>query len=380
MTPLKYHGNRRLSAAIFTFAAALLAIPLRAQGTGQISGTATDSAGAPIYSAQVSFSGVPQPVFTDENGAFFLGHVPVGTGTLTARRLGFAPLSVTVTLADANVDVKDVALKLARLPIFLEAVLVETRRVNYTGRLAGYYQRLEKRNGGYFITRDQIDRENPRTLSQLLQHVPAVSASRMRAGGAGVRMRGRTCAPLVWLDGTPMPAAELDLNAISPQTIQGIELYLGSTTAPARFVLNRDSNSCGTIILWSRGPDTDPMRSGKPSQDLEQLVASLTVFTADQVDKRAELTVSSPPVSYPAPLFAEGVGGSVVAEFVVDTAGHVEEGTFGIVSSTNPLFSEAVREAVESATYIPAQRHSLRVRQLVQQPFSFVPRRMGAGG
>ena len=104
------------------------------------------------------------------------------------------------------------------------------------------------------------------------------------------------------------------------------------------------------------------------------------MFTADQVDKRAELVGSSPPVSYPAPLFAEGVGGSVVAEFVVDTAGRVEEGTFGIVSSTNPLFSEAVREAVEGATYTPAQRHRLRVRQLVQQPFSFVPRRAGAGG
>jgi TonB family protein len=360
------------------FAATIAAAPLRAQETGQISGVATDSAGAPIYSAQVTLS-ASQQVFTDESGAFFFSHVPLGAQTLTARRLGFSPLSVIVTVADGNADIRDLALKLARLPTFLDAVLVETQKVNYTGRLAGYYQRLEKRNGGYFITRDQINRENPRTLAQLLQHVPAISGTRMRGGGSGVRMRGRTCAPLVWLDATPMPAGELDLNAISPQTIQGIELYLGSTTAPARFLLNRDSNSCGTIILWSRGPDTDPMRSSKPSQDLEQLVASLSVFTADQVDTRAELAVSSPAVTYPAPLFAEGVGGSVVAEFVVDTAGRVEEGTFGIVSSTNPLFSEAVREAVEGATYTPAQRHRLRVRQLIQQPFSFVPRKMGSG-
>jgi TonB family protein len=271
-------------------------------------------------------------------------------------------------------------LKLAHLPILLQAVMVEAHRMTYAGRLAGYYQRLEKRNGGYFITRDQINRENPRSLAQLLQHVPAISASRIRGGGAGVRMRGRTCAPLVWLDATPMPAGELDLNAISPQTIQGIELYLGSTTAPSRFVLNRDANSCGTIILWSRGPDTDPMNSTKPSQDLEGLLASFSVFTVDQVDKKAELTEGELAVSYPAPLFAEGIGGSVVAEFVVDTAGRVEEGTFGIVSSTNPLFSEAVRTAVEAATYRPAQRNSLRVRQLIQQPISFVPRRMGAGG
>lgn len=380
MAPLRYHGNRGLSAAIFTFAAAFLAMPLSAQSAGQISGTATDSAGVPIYSAQVSFSGLPHQVFTDEGGAFLLSKVPLGTGTLTARRLGFAPLSMSVTVADANTPVKGITLKFAHLPTFLQAVLVETKRVTYTGRLAGYHQRLEKRNGGYFITRDQIDRENPRTLVQLLQHVPAISGTRVRGGGSGVRMRGRNCAPLVWLDATPMPAGEVDLNAISPQTIQGIELYLGSTTAPARFVLNRDKSSCGTIILWSRGPDTDPMKTNKPSEDLERLVASLSVFTADQVDTKAELAVSSPPVSYPAPLFAEGVGGFVVAEFVVDTAGRVEEGTFGIVSSTNPLFSEAVREAVEGAIYTPAQRHRLRVRQLIQQPFSFVPRRMGAGG
>jgi protein TonB len=122
------------------------------------------------------------------------------------------------------------------------------------------------------------------------------------------------------------------------------------------------------------------MSSYRASQDLERLVGSLGVFTVDQVDAKAELAVSSPSVRYPEQLFAEGVGGSVVAEFIVDTTGRVEEGTFGIVSSTNPLFSAAVREAVESATYTPATRHGLRVRQLIQQPFSFVPRRVGARG
>ena len=76
-----------------------------------------------------------------------------------------------------------------------------------------------------------------------------------------------------------------------------------------------------------------------------------------------------------APLFAAGVPGLVIAEFVVDTAGKVEDGTVGIVSSTAPLFTEAVRVALESASYIPAQKNGHLVRQLVQQPFEFsVPR------
>jgi len=49
----------------------------------------------------------------------------------------------------------------------------------------------------------------------------------------------------------------------------------------------------------------------------------------------------------------------------------VEDGTVGIVSSTAPLFTEAVRVALESASYMPALKSGRPVRQLVQQPFSF---------
>ena len=245
--------------------------------------------------------------------------------------------------------------------------------MDYSGRLSGYYQRLERRSSGYFITRDQIDKENPRTLGQLLQHVPGVSPFRGRGGVSGIRMRGRTCWPLVWLDGTPMPAGEVDLDSFTPSSIHGIELYLGSTTAPLKYTYSTDVSSCGTILIWSRGPDTDPVVDDpKPRWDLASLVASLSVFTGDQVDRRAELDAKRPlDVPYPPSLFAAGVKGLVIAEFVVDTLGKVEDGTVGIVSSTNAMFSEGVRVALSQATYVPALRKGRVVRQLVQQPFDF---------
>jgi outer membrane biosynthesis protein TonB len=49
----------------------------------------------------------------------------------------------------------------------------------------------------------------------------------------------------------------------------------------------------------------------------------------------------------------------------------MEEGTFGIVSSTDPLLSDAVRKAIESASFQPAKLKGSTVRQVVQQPFSF---------
>jgi TonB family protein len=376
LTHPSYNRARALSALAFALGLVAPRQGAQAQANGQVSGVVSDSADVPIASAEVRITGWPYPATTDARGVFTFAHVPAGEATLSVRRLGFVPSSVTLRLNDANAGVKGIVIRLAHLPTFLKTVTVESKRMNYTGRLAGYYQRLEKKSNGYFITREQIDRENPRSLQQLLQNVPAISGNRMRGGGAGVRMRGRNCAPLVWLDSTPMPAGEVDLNGLSPQTIQGIELYLGSTTAPARYTLNRDASSCGTIIIWSRGPDTEPEPvNHRARKDLERMIASLSVFTADQVDVKAQPLQNPMPVSYPPSLFAEGIAGSVVAEFVVDTAGVVEEGTVGIVSSTHPLFSAAVKLAVESAKFTVAQKGGTRVRQLVQQPFLFVPPR-----
>jgi TonB family protein len=171
-----------------------------------------------------------------------------------------------------------------------------------------------------------------------------------------------------------MPAGEVDLDGIPPTTLHGIELYLGATTAPMRYTGGRNASSCGTILLWSRGPDTDPIQSRGPRVSLDALVRAVQVYTADQVDQRAMLDPSKHvEVEYPPALFAEHIPGQVIAEFVVDPTGHIELDTFGVVSSTNRLFSEAVRHAIEEMLYKPAQVEGRAVRQLVHQPFKFAP-------
>jgi TonB family protein len=179
-----------------------------------------------------------------------------------------------------------------------------------------------------------------------------------------------------------MPSGEVDLDGIPPSTLHGIELYLGSTTAPMRYTATRDLSSCGTIILWSRGPDTDPLPARKGSVwNLEALVSALEVYTADQVDTRAQLDPSKPVnVEYPASLFAEKTPGSVIAEFVVSADGKVEDDTFGVVSSTDQLFTTSVRRALEKAVYTPATLKGKSVRQLVHQPFTFEPAAKASNG
>lgn len=341
-----------------------------AQDRGSVSGAVTDSAHAPIFRAQLAVEGSDIRAFTDENGTFTLENVVLGPAILTVRRLGFSPARIPVQVSQSGGAT--VAIHLTRLPTVLPPVVVRPPRLEYSGRLAGYYKRLEKGSSGYFITREEIDRENPTTLGQLLQHVPGVRVARGAAGITGMRMRGRACWPLVWLDGTPMPAGETDIDSFVPSSIQGIELYLGSTTAPLRYIYDGDVSSCGTVLLWSRGPDTDPIGGHPPPVDLEEMLDRHAVYSADRVDSPAQLdSAHSPQPDFPQALFAARVRGMVMAEFVVDTLGRVESPTVGIVSSTGGLFSEAVRTALRNATYVPAMKAGHRVRQLVQQLFRF---------
>jgi hypothetical protein len=338
-----------------------------------IAGVIADSAGAPIVGAEVTVQGPGASVSSGDRGEFRVSGLTAGRMIVKARRLGYRPDSIAMMAAD--VPNPPVTLHLSRVASQLAPVVVKSNRIEYRGRLAGYYERLDKKGGGYFITRSEIEKQNPRTLSQLLQRAPGMSQFRGRAGLSGVRMRGRSCWPLVWLDGTQMPAGEVDLDGIPPNTLHGIELYLGSTTAPMRYTLSRDLSSCGTILLWSRGPDTDPVTSRRrPLVNLEVLVASLQVYTPDQVDVQAKLDPSKHvSIEYPAALFAEHTSGRVIAEFVVDERGHVEPDTFGVVSSSDKLFSEAVRKALPDVVYTPARVKGKSVRQIVHQPFTFTP-------
>jgi TonB family protein len=329
-----------------------------------------DTEGVPVHAAEISIGAVRLGV-TDARGRFLLEGLPEGHLTLSARRLGFRP---TTSHAESGAT-SSLRIVLEPLPLRLSPVRVETNRVAYSGRLAGFYRRLERRTASAFILREQIDRENPRYLSHLFGRTAGVGVGRGRMGMSTIRFRGRSCAPLVWLDGAPMPVGEVDLDAIAPQTVHGVELYLGGTGAPVQYQLPRNRNDCGTILLWSRGPDTDPV--GAPPRStagLEQSISERALFTADQVDEPATLAAGvGIAVEYPASLFAARQGGTVVAEFVVGVDGRVEPASAGIAVSSEPLLSDAVLRALRGANFRAARRQGVTVRQLVHHPFVFVP-------
>ncbi len=89
-----------------------------------------------------------------------------------------------------------------------------------------------------------------------------------------------------------------------------------------------------------------------------------------QVEKQVSST-GNLRLNYPDMLRSASVEGEVLAQFEVDTTGRVVMSTFKVLKSSHDLFTTAVRQALQTARYYPAEIGGRKVRQLVQQPFNF---------
>lgn len=362
----------------FVIAACAVAVPQRVSAqdplpAGVLSISVRDSLGRSIAGAELTVDGTPVRGVTDERGELRFNAVRGGPATLHIRRLGFRPTSLDV-MVDQRVPVTTVV-TLSPIAQRLAPIIVKGSNA-YTGRMAGFYQRRDL-GIGHFVSREKLEQENPGQLTDVFRRLPGVQITSTRFIRNAIRFRGNSgsCWPLVWLDGAPLPTAEFDLDFLAPSSIEGIEVYSGISQVPPQFMGARGMGSCGVIVVWSREGERREKKRKKPvtATELADMVASLKVYTPDQVDVPARSdSLSRPQPLYPETLLFTGVPGQVLAEFVVDTLGHVELDTFGVISSTNPKFTLAVQRALPDWAYAPAMLNGKRVRQLVQQPFNFV--------
>ncbi len=90
-----------------------------------------------------------------------------------------------------------------------------------------------------------------------------------------------------------------------------------------------------------------------------------------QVEKAAAAIPGSGNPAYPEMLKSSGVEGEALVQFVVDTTGRAELGSFKVLRASHDAFGQAVRAALPRMRFLPAEIGGRKVRMLVQQPFAF---------
>ena len=94
-------------------------------------------------------------------------------------------------------------------------------------------------------------------------------------------------------------------------------------------------------------------------------------FFEFQVEKQVQQIPGTGNLRYPDMLRSSNVEGEVLAQFVVDTSGRYESGSFKVLKSSHEQFTSAVRNALPNMRFYPAEVGGRKVKQLVQQPFTF---------
>lgn len=126
------------------------------------------------------------------------------------------------------------------------------------------------------------------------------------------------------------------------------------------------------------GTPTPDVEDSAAPEPLAEAAAAQNAFTLLDVDTAAVRDPSSAVPVYPSLLEKQGIEGTAVVRFVVDTNGRADLGTFRLVETNHPLFAAAVRDALPGMKFHPATVGPNRVRQMVELPFGFQIVRRGA--
>jgi hypothetical protein len=222
-------------------------LPMR--GMGRLRGAIRTADGTPIADARLQVRATVGGARSSADGSFELRELPIGTHTLEARAIGYAPLRQAVDIADGDT---------ARLVFIMTAADRTLDTVRVLGERAtpawkrGFEDR--RRQGlGRFLDEAAIARRDPIRVTDLLAGLPGmtiregpfVSQSQLLMRKAG----GGLCIPDVIVDGLLVDIAGMRVDTfLSASRLVGVEIYRSRVLSPFEFPMLR---GCGLIVLWT---------------------------------------------------------------------------------------------------------------------------------
>jgi hypothetical protein len=225
-------------------------------------GTTTPLAGAEVWLPMAD-----RRVTTDSSGDFRVDSLREGSQYVQVRKVGFAALRDTVTIAASSELRRDFSL-IASSQV-LDTVRTVASSKYISPLLRGFEERRANHVSGYFIT-DSILRKNDNSnignvivsrMSGIALTPGRGSASylvntRKMCAGAVLSCTGvSTCYVTVYLDGILYYSATTrepppDVSRLMVTEFAAVEYYPSSGTGPPQY--NATGSGCGTLLLWTR--------------------------------------------------------------------------------------------------------------------------------
>ena len=311
----------------------LLALPTvsAAQGTGAVTGTVSDSGGAPLVGVRVSIDGATTAAAgSNETGRYTLRGIAVGAHIVRARLLGYRVQEQSVTIASGQTATLN--FRLARSPLELERVIVST---GY-----GTQQKANVTGATEVVAGEEITKRPVSNITKGLQgYMPGVTVSdfggRPGNDGAQIRIRGAGTlgdnGALILVDGVVG-----EINNLDPLDIESVSVL--KDAASAAIYGARAANGV-VLVKTRRGRNTGGLKVTYDGYIANQKAVDMP----KRVDIRTELeTVNRLYVSNNlAPKYTPGYIDSTASG--VDPIRYPNTNWLGLIYKTAPMADNTVR-------------------------------------
>lgn len=241
------------AAACFDVSSSVSAQQLRVVSSA-LTGIVIDTLGDPVPFAQIIVVDAGGSTFAGEDGRFRVDGLRSAKTHFAVRRIGFSPVYFDIELpVAATVDVR---VRLRQIVRILPTVEVSDD-IRAPLRKEGFYERMAVGHG-HFVTPEMIEAIRPIRATDALASIPNVAVdrrgSRTRVVGANQRCEYALIVDKVRVGqpGSRIRTTTPD-DAVSGTDIYAIEVYPRNRGLPAHFLGLTDEDSCGTIVIWTKG-------------------------------------------------------------------------------------------------------------------------------
>jgi protein TonB len=167
----------------------------------------------------------------------------------------------------------------------------------------------------------------------------------------------------------PRPTTPPDAPLPAPPVLKAIHIPTAPVTIPS--VLPAIDLRHALTAPDDYGPRPTVPRGRATAQTEAAVDPAEAVLMPWEVDRAVSVVAGSAAPQYPDLLRRARVEGEVLVSFEVDTLGRADMRTFTVIRATHELFARSVRDAVARQRFLPAEAGTRKVRQRVEQPFTF---------